>query len=134
MLGIILGGLLMVAATVWLVLSGVGFVLVGAVLVILVAYLAAASSMSSHLLQFGPSRGSRSERAPSEELWQPGAREQWTVERSNLLREIAALEQRNAILAEQLRRIEGQRWQRPIDGQELLAAAQESLADAFQRR
>ena len=133
MLGIGLGGLLLVGAAIWLVLSGMGFLLVGAVLVIMVAYLAAASSMSSHLLQFGPSRRSNWER-PGEELWQPGMREQWTAERTNLLREIAALEQRNAILAEQLRRIEGQRWQRPIEGQQLMAAAQESLAEAFQRR
>jgi hypothetical protein len=133
MLAIGLSGLFLVAGASWLVLSGLGFLLVGAVLVIMVAYLAAASTMSSHLLQFGPSRGSRWER-PAEELWEPGLREQWTAERSNLLREIAALEQRNAVLAEQLRRVEGQRWQRPIDGQEILAAAQESLVDAFQRR
>jgi hypothetical protein len=134
MLAIGLGGLLLVAAAVWLVLSGLAFMVVGAVLVIMVAYLAAASSMSSHLFQFGPSRGSRWERRPAEEFWQPGVREQWTVERADLLRQVAALEQRNAILGEQLRRVEGQRWRRPIDGQQFLPAAQESLTDALQHR
>jgi hypothetical protein len=133
-LAIGLGGLLLVAASLWLVLSGLAFMIVGAVLVILVAYLAAASSLSSPLLQFGPSRRSRWERPPAEELWQPGLREQWTEERANLLRQVAALEQRNAILSEQLRRIEAQRWLRPIDGQQILAAAREGLADALHGR
>ena len=134
MLAVGLGGLLLVAASLWLLLSGAGFVLVGAFLVILVAYLAAASSMSSHLFQFGPARGSRWDRRPAEELWQPGLREQWIAERADLQRQIDALEQRNAILSEQLRRIEGQRWQRPVDGQQYLTVAQESLGEALQRR
>ena len=129
MLGLGLGGLLLVGPSLWLLRSGAGFVLVGAVLVIMVAYLAAASSMSSHLFQFGPSRGSRWERRPAEELWQPGLREQWIAERADLVRQIDALEHRNAILSEQLRRIEGQRWQRPPDGQQFLPAMPQGLAE-----
>ena len=130
MLGIGLGGLLLVGASSWLLLSGAGFVIVGAVLVIMVAYLAAASSMKSHLFQFGPSGGSHRDQRPAEELWQPGMHERWVAERAILQRQIDALEQRNAILLfEQLRRIEGQRWRRPLDGQHLLAAGPEGLAE-----
>lgn len=134
MLGIGLGGLLLVAASLWLLLSGAGFVFLGAILVIMVAYLAAASSMSSHLFQFGPGGGPRGERRPAEELWQPGMHERWIAERAHLQREIDALEQRNAILSEQLRRIEGQRWQRPLDGQQYLAAGPNGLAEERQWR
>jgi len=109
-------------------------VLVGAVLVIMVAYLAAASSMSSHLFQFGPAGGSHRDRRQAEELWQPGLRDQWIAERANLQRQIDALEQRNAILSEQLRRIEGQRWQRPLDGQQYLTPGPEGLAEERQWR
>jgi hypothetical protein len=115
-----LSGLVMVAATLWLLVSGLGFLVVGAVLVIMVAFLAAASSRPSQVL-FGPRRGTNRQERPAEELWRPGAWEEWTAERTNLQRQIAMLEHRNAVLAEQLRRVESQRWHRPIDQAPLAA-------------
>jgi hypothetical protein len=134
MLVIGLGGLLLVAATLWLVVSGLAFVVVGTVLVIMVAYLAAASSRSAQLAQFATRRGTRWERLAAEESWRPSSGEAWAVERANLQRQVALLEQRNALLAERIRRLESQQWQDPIDPQQLLAAAWDTLRGAPEGR
>ena len=109
-----LAGLLLVALAGWLIVSGVGMLLVGTVLVVMVAYLAAASSRTSRPEPFSAARARQrllamepgDEPLPNEGPWSWGAADRWAVERANLQRQIAILEQQNAILAERLRRME----------------------------
>ncbi|SRR5579884_810842 len=118
-----LGGLLLVGLAAWLIVSGVGMVLAGTVLVILVAYLAAASSRPSRLEAFCaarvrdgfPAAEPASEPPPDEGRGTREGADRWAAERASLQRQIARLEQQNAALAARLRQLEG--WQRPLSAE-----------------
>lgn len=106
-------GLLLVGTATWLIVSGVGFLVVGTILVIMVAYLAAASSRTPEV---GPSAGPPGTAglmagmgydglAPGERARRDGP-DGWATDDVSLQRQIALLRQQNAILAERLQATE----------------------------
>jgi hypothetical protein len=108
-LAIGLGGLLLVGTATWLITSGIGFVVVGTILVTMVAYLAAASSRTPEV---GPSAGPPAtaglmaglgyeRQAPLERARRDGP-DGWATDDVSLQRQVALLRQQNAILAERL--------------------------------
>jgi hypothetical protein len=134
MLGIGVGGLLLVAMTLWLVVLSPVFVLVGTALVIIVAYLAAASSQSEQLLQSATRPRIQRPWLAADESWGPSSSAEWAAERAGLQRQVAMLEQRNAILTERLRRLQSERWQVPVDPVQFLADAQDGIRGVLQSR